>query len=880
VAVKLVFYGWRRSGIYKSVSGPALTAEGRLSGSVNLTLKNTEPPHESVSGTVAFDVTGPGDVRGLRSKSVTRVVPPPGTKDAETDKCVFVDLAAADLPWRYSPRLASGRVLPPWLVLVVGTTAEIQFQPGNKVTLTAAVLAAHDLARSARWAHVQEDAAHPGQRIARLLCERPLLGATEYLAVVVPAFTATGQAAWTTTTPSVTLPRYYSWQFHTGEAGDFASLAGRLRPGKAPAGLGRAPLHYTPLPPAPPLSVRGALAPVGAADDPLPQAVADDVTALTTPLVDPRRPVVGLPVYGAPWVADPTATAWGAVFRHDPRHRGAAGLGVWTAIEAQDHLSDAAAAQAGALHLASQRIRHLTAGLAAARSLWERRRPRDPLRRLTLLGPSLGRTMTKNGVALDLITGPGRPLPRTIFSGAARRVLRRGPARAKWAAPDATDPGKVVVVANTCPPPPPLAPFGLPHSDALARATGTVPLEQALAEAMQQKQLSVTGLKALMDLFDRTPYPADVLRQFDQTMATILDRAANGQPVPLFALVDLLDPLDGRKQPSTDELPAILAQLLEQPGDDLFEGGEGGEEPPLPPIPDKPPDRPCRPFPDQLPTEVDKTVDPTGRPVVVDRVLGTIQGLDDQPLTPPEICPDLDLPAWQLLRDHDPDWLLPGVEQLADDSVVSVQTNPVFVDAFLLGLNAEILGELRFRNLPIVSGCTPFRQFWALANPTTGTFEDDIEGVHRWPAASPLGSAAHRPAGSVGSDLVVVFRTSLFRRYPRTLLYLTPAPIKDGKPDWAAQPDLTKRRLPSFQGTITADICYFAFDLQPALGAVHWVVLEEPPHGLSFFNTAPPGSPRVQAMAAATDGATFADAAFADPLRVMLRGDALIPAGA
>src|SRR5262245_3012791 len=244
----LVFYGWHRSGVYQAVSGPALTAEGRLTGTVTLTLTNTEAANDSALGSVPFDVMGPGDVKGLSSRSITRAVPTHGAADAEEDKCVFVELSAADLPWRYTPMLANGLVLQPWLALVVGTTDEVKLLPGSMVTLAGSVLVAHDLAKSARWAHVQEEAGHPDHGIARLLSERPLLPLTEYVAAVVPAFSEVGQPAWTKQMPSVTLPLYYSWRFRTGQAGDFASLAGRLKPSTAAAELGRAPMRYLPIP--------------------------------------------------------------------------------------------------------------------------------------------------------------------------------------------------------------------------------------------------------------------------------------------------------------------------------------------------------------------------------------------------------------------------------------------------------------------------------------------------------------------------------------------------------------------------------------------------------------------------------------------------------
>src|SRR5476651_1608329 len=112
----LRFYGWRRSGAYQLVSGTTL-ADGRLSGSVTLTIDNQQPPNESVSQTVPFDIMGPGDVQDLKPGAVVHMMPPPGTPDHEQDKCVHVDLAGPDLPWRYSPQPASGPRLSPWIVV-------------------------------------------------------------------------------------------------------------------------------------------------------------------------------------------------------------------------------------------------------------------------------------------------------------------------------------------------------------------------------------------------------------------------------------------------------------------------------------------------------------------------------------------------------------------------------------------------------------------------------------------------------------------------------------------------------------------------------------------------------------------------------------------
>ena len=185
---------------------------------------------------------------------------------------------------------------------------------------------------------------------------------------------------------------YDSWRFRTGPNGDFATLARRLRPGGAGPGLGRAPLSYPRVPAAPDLAVRGALAPLDSEDAELPPEIAADLACLTTPLRDERgRVVVGLPVYGAAWRADPGSTEWGGRLNGDPRHRGVAGVGLMVGIERQDELVTEAAELAGAMATAAQRLRDLTLGLVGAGALWVRRFPTDPRRRLWVLGPALRR---------------------------------------------------------------------------------------------------------------------------------------------------------------------------------------------------------------------------------------------------------------------------------------------------------------------------------------------------------------------------------------------------------------------------------------------------------------------------------------------------------
>jgi hypothetical protein len=881
--VHVDFHGWNRSGVFGVVPNPSLT-DGRLTGSVGLTLSNDQPPSESVTETVTFDILGPGDVQGLKPGAVTRAVPTAGALDAEETKCAYVELGAPDLPWRYTPELAVGLGLRPWIVLVTARPdqGEITLNAGGTVTLTGAALATHDLLESQRWAHLQDDEDDPSApRVARLLSPRDLEPATTYVAVVVASFTADGQPAWTAGTPNVTLPTNYWWQFTTGPAGDFPSLAAKLVPGTAPSDLGVAPMSYSPVPDSGDLRVRGALAPIDSTDDIIPAEVSADVGVLTQPVVDPLRPVIGLANYGDAWVADPTLAAWVDAFHSDPRARAVAGLGLRAGIEQQELLVDAAAAQAGAIASAAQRIRHLTAGLAVARSLWSRRLPADPVRRLAVFGPSLRGIPTASGSVRDRVTAPGRPLPPAIFSTAARRILRNGPARTGAVATGAADPAAVLVQANTPPPPAPRAPSGLPHADLLAKATHTAPLDTALTAGTKAGNVPAAHLAELYTTFDRKGYAPATLKQLDAAVTHALTQAKTGATVNVMALVSVLDAPLARRPTDSALLGAVGRVTTEPDGPSLLALARQ--------IATAAPARASNPVDlTALADAVDGAVDPGQElPFMVSRVLATIGGIGDaQPLAPPELSPDLDLPAWTFLRDEAPDWLLPGAAGLTEHHVVAVQSNQAFVDAFLLGINTQTIGELRFRNIPIRSKATPLRQFWSRVDPAADGYLDDILDIDGWAADSLLGDPAHRPGAGSSTDLVLVFRSPLFRRYPRTVVYLAPVVVAGGVPDWQTDPDIATRLLPSFQGVVAPDLTFFGFDLDPALAASHWVVLEEPPHAVQFFNspvqadgTPVPGfdAARTAAFQGATDGATFAKAAFADPFRVLIRGDVLMP---
>src|SRR5712691_1784399 len=291
----LTFFSWVRPEIESLVTAQT---GGRAQASVSITLTESGADGGSRTETqpVPFLLAGPADVAGLQPGAIVRRYPAPGTQDHESDRCPYVELADPTLPWRYTPAPTPADArLHPWLVLVVGREGtELTLDAGHVTIEPSAQQGAQGLAEPGsayRFAHVQESGGHRTTR---------LLGAgTDYLAVLVPAYDASGSLSWTGT-DAVTVPVYDCWRFHTAvPAGSFEDLAARLEPGDAPSTTGRSDLHYPRLADAPTLTMFGAL--VAKTDDgqiveePLPAEVETAVANLRLPQRDPQgRPIVTL----------------------------------------------------------------------------------------------------------------------------------------------------------------------------------------------------------------------------------------------------------------------------------------------------------------------------------------------------------------------------------------------------------------------------------------------------------------------------------------------------------------------------------------------------------------------------------------------------------
>lgn len=850
-----LFLSWKRPALSGLIGADLL--DGRVRATFPLRLDDGAP----VDAPVPFVLSGPQDVVRLEQVSVVGRRPTPGSVNVETTHVPYVELAEADLPWRYSPVPNKPGGVRPWLALLVGEPDEVALGNGT-VTVSGALLDGLKLSQSANWAHVHEVPGHPD--IARILSARTIGpdGSPQalhpgrlHVAALVPTWlpgvkpTDPARPSWLDAgNAATTLPCYDAWTFHTiDEDDDFRIIAERLRPLSTDeaaavnqAQVGTASLKTGPAGGAP-LTLGGAITSVEAPTEPvLPPATGKSTSTMARFQVTASgRWVLGLPRYDEPWSATPgdpdpdpaTLTGWRKQLHEDPRHRGVAGLGAWAAIAWQDRIADAAAAQSGALAVAAERLRHLGLGLESSRSQWRRRVPDDPQEAMVVLGPMLRRIPTADGTVADALRARTAWLTPALHSSAARRLLRPRAATVRGTKPGARRVHRLLAVAATTCPPAPTVPRG---QEGLVDRLANPDIAQQAANTLRDNanELVATSFAALGPPPRGSAGSDTVVGPGVPPIPGATSGTGTLDGLPSLVIDPTIPPAD--PNPDRDRLPGMLAEAPEQIIDALVGATRPASR--------------CQPLGAPawkgVTVAVAASVDPTDeRPVVVDMVLDGITGLREPVLAPPDVAPELDIPFWSFLKDNAPDWLLPGGGDVPLDRVMALVTNPGFVDAFLVGANQQSLAELRRRNIPVTAGWTPLRRFWEHFDDTGPA--TDIEpilnllttpapGTPRWDEGSPLGDESHQQ-GDRPAQLIVLLHTELFRRYPATQVYLVANPGGEGV--WGEPPpvddELTHVR-PVLSGTLHPELVFFGFPRTVEQGRSHWLVLEEPPPGYRF----------------------------------------------
>ena len=821
-AANVAFVPWVRQGAAAALTtadtqAPDQTVPLDLTASVTV---NSEPPVEA-----QVRLLGPGDVVGIDPQQIVRTDPRAGSNDFEPNYLAAIEFDRPDYPWLFTPTAAGANArLRPWLVLVVVRAAKpgITLLPPGDGPLP--VLEIRDPAKPAEelpdledswcWAHAQASRANgldvggalngsPELSLSRLLSPRILAADTDYLACVVPAFEIGRRAGLGETVsdnelgklaPSwvlapapatVRVPVYHHWSFRTGVGSDFESLASLLRAQLAPDGLGKRTIDISrpgfmlraTFPDCATLPVGGALQPMNSGDGSAldwPTNTKSDFQALLLPIVNaagtvqtsPKGtdPLLAPPLYGRWHAARATANAvdsvWFDLINNDPRHRVIAALGTRVVQEHQEALMASAWEQAANLQEANQKLRQLQLGLVVNTSLHARHFGRmKPEALMRVSSPAIARV--RPGVAIDpavrgqpgTVGNPnarsllgdlaGTALPPKAMSAGMRRLVRpRGPVGRRF---------RQIAGANA-------ALFLAKVNDA---DSGFISPRPSDVLTFEQIRLHLSN-------------PAAVSRYGEVTAARIASHQPTfkffvrpeGQPVPVVTSPSSVDTPEGAAfraaarehlnaldparpgiqfgPPPRNDLGVLRLGVLEavRPQRTLtafarfVTRGKSDPRTPLPAPP--PPDAPSAPMPE------------------IETVM---------------MAPTFPQPMYAPLRELSQELLLPGLERVLPNSVIGLETNRRFVDAYMVGLNHEMGRELLWRGFPTDQRGTCFAQFWDVSSAPQP--RPDLLPLHQW-GNRALGAAT---GGPQRERFVMLMRSELLRRYPTAIVYVVKAVV-------------------------------------------------------------------------------------------------------
>lgn len=823
MATDLNFISWQRSKLFElatpAADGPPST--GRLTGRLHLTLTDTLGGQSQTGASAPFSFMSAADIAGLQPGVNRKMLPPAFSHDAETTKLVHVEFDDPELPWRYTPR--TGSKLQPWIVLLVGPADQLRVEGGLVTFVADAVLIEHDLKDSHLWAHTQDDGHTPISRLISPAGSAPaagLLPQTGYVAAIVPAFDSQGREMWTISNGQVTDRPF------TGASKDPLPAFQSWRFWTGDAG------DFETLAAA--LRVRPT-GTVGTTQLRYARSATDiDVTltvrgALTSLLPDGESDSDPNPLPGDLQAARDDLGLLKTSVSDVPVPGKAERTILSLPAYGRPWLADPDSATWGKTLNVDPRYRSL-AGLG----MWMGVETQEEL---------MEAAVQQSGALQDAahlvrqmafgVEAAGSLWNRRLSKTPELRLRVMGPMLSRLL----SDNGQSVL-ARVTDETSPLCPALFSSAAQRILRDGTT-----ISRFSKEKQIDRARFLQIVNLWPPDP-----------------DRAPDGLPhsdtaaerLEVHRLEDLIYNHEGRLYEFfRDRIPG-----LQKSSDRVICLGK-------------------------LDEAVSTVINPTSPDSPARRRLGKILG-EQAPATlqPFELPLGLDFPTWQLVNKHAKEWLLPGAGTVPKDSILTLRTYPRFVDAFLMGINTQFLAEMRWRNLPVSKAVTPLRMFWAYIDYTSGKRTADIQPFSEWvkhPAAD-LGDPSHQNVepGGTREDLVFLFRTDLFRRYPGTLVYLVKPRPSDNIDELLKQTPVLEHTAagrpnrqffgPVYGGTLAPDLVFFAFDIAPGELEKYWLVLDEPPAELRFRNDKPPDT---------LSSAAFAKSTIDQPTRVAINGQFL-----
>ncbi|WP_297325002.1 hypothetical protein [Nitrosomonas sp.] len=173
-------------------------------------------------------------------------------------------------------------------------------------------------------------------------------------------------------------------------------------------------------------------------------------------------------------------------------------------------------------------------------------------------------------------------------------------------------------------------------------------------------------------------------------------------------------------------------------------------------------------------------------------------------------------PMCEPLRDLFQEMLIPGVDQIPNNSLVTLKTNAAFIEAYLVGLNHEMSRELLWREYPTHLGKTYFRKFWDDRG-SDKPVQHDISEIHEW----ERGLGENMVPGR-GELWVLLIKGDLLMRYPNTIIYAQ----EKGNPEY---------QFPVLRVSPVPGITLLGFSINMKSSGDNWsFILEENPTETRF----------------------------------------------
>lgn len=578
----------------------------------------------------------------------------------------------------------------------------------------------------------------------------------------------------------------------------------------------------------------------------------------------------------------------------DPRHRTPAGFGTRVVQKGQEELMNQAWQQIGEVLEANRRIRLTQLAKESSNKIYGKHlKPLKPAQALAFTAPVHARLVNNGQTVFMHISGS--TLPVATVNPAFRKLIRpRGPVYVRVRPDAGRRPDNLIDRINAgeiTATPPKTAPAGNIALDPAIENASSTRLPQWLEKLLAKKWfrwlpmillalllliivlLNVLGSRALAGntvigtlmvifaflayLFNKWTKGVDAENAISESGLT--PEAVDKLPASPDFRVTLSGESGGFKQGGNDSAEAIRFKRAVK---DLYEVFVA--RPAAPPV--RQPINVAQTVGTVL-TKIDPLITIPARMLTAMRFPAIIRARLIERFEPVMAYPEFPQPMYEPLRDISSELLIPNIHLVPPNTISLLITNQKFIESYMVGLNHEMGRELLWREYPTDQRGSYFRQFWDVKDyvNTDDTLTEeqlveklkDIPEIHTWPRASELGTHNQRDAEGDTTQLVLLIRGDLLKKYPNAVIYAHRA-------DWVRKPDNSidvreprllapivtdaqekaNEKYPLYKAKISPDINFFGFDLtvEEAMGGTGTNPGDDP--GWYFVIKERPGEPR------------------------------------